>query len=70
MRFINVVEEKLNYITGAHQGEGSRGSGNLPFFDTVKIVPSSFETNLEETKKKISLKNENIYQKDLPTAFS
>ena len=49
MRFINVVEEKLNYITGAHQGEGSRGSGNLPFFDTVKIVPSSFETNLEET---------------------
>ena len=32
---------------------GSRGSGPLPFFDTVQIVPSNFSTNLEETLWKL-----------------
>ena len=52
------------------RGGGSRGSGPLPIFDIVQIVPSNSSTNLEETMYKISLKNERIHQKDVPTAFS
>ena len=40
------------------RGGGVQGSGPLPFFDTVQIVPSNSSTNLEETLWKISLKNE------------
>ena len=31
----------LGDFTGAHLGEGSRGSGPLPFFHTVQIMPSN-----------------------------
>ena len=31
----------FNDFSGAHLGGGSRGSGPLPFFETVQIVPSN-----------------------------
>ena len=40
---------KNELFPGAHLGGGSRGSRPLPFFDTVQIVPSNSETNLQET---------------------
>ena len=58
------------WVPGAHLAEGSRGSGSLPFFDTVQTVPSNSSTNLEETPWKLSLKNERIHQNDVPTVFS
>ena len=64
------MPKETKHKSGAHLARGSRGSGPLPFFDKVQILPSNSLTNLEETLSEISLKNEKIHQNDVPTVFS
>ena len=54
-------QKQICYVSDAYIGRESRGSVPLPFFDTDEIVPSNSSTNIVETLRKLSLKNERIH---------